>query len=92
MVIYHRENSELMHKSMVIISNNLTRDTAAMYDYQKMIVDYLNTNYNRKMIYYSQMVHSSISKTNIVSAILKLRQQILFFGNKGEIFRFSKNG
>ena len=37
---------------MPIISDDLTHDTTALNDYQKIIVDYLKTNYNPQEIYY----------------------------------------
>ena len=76
-VIDYYENSTFKHKSMLIISHNFTHDTAAVCNYQKIIVDYLITNYNPKRFIISQSVQSSILKTNIVLAIFKLTKQIL---------------
>lgn len=51
-VIYYKEFEKLEHKSIVIISDNLTHDTAAVYVYQNIIIDYLKTNFHPKKLYY----------------------------------------
>lgn len=51
-VVYYKSNNELMHTSMAIVSDYLTHDTAAVYSYQKIIINFLKSNYEIKKIYY----------------------------------------
>lgn len=51
-VFYYKIDNEIRHKSIAIISDNLTHDTAAVYSYQKIIINYLKKNYNVKKVYY----------------------------------------
>lgn len=52
-VIYYREGKEVKHKSINIISNNLSHDTAAVYEYQKIMLDYVKANHIvRKNLYH----------------------------------------
>ena len=52
MVNYYKEDEELKHISIVIISDNLAHDTVAVHEYQKIIVDYLKIHFRPKKIYY----------------------------------------
>ncbi|KAJ8677331.1 hypothetical protein QAD02_013118 [Eretmocerus hayati] len=44
-VIYYVENGELKHESLAIISDNLAHDTYFVYQYQKIIIEYLKKNF-----------------------------------------------
>ncbi|KAJ8675721.1 hypothetical protein QAD02_011507 [Eretmocerus hayati] len=48
-VIYYVENGELKHKSLAIISDNLAHDTYSVYQYQKIIIEYLRENFELVM-------------------------------------------
>lgn len=52
-VIYFQRNNELQHKSLAIISDNLSHDTIAVHVYQEIIINYLKKEYKPKKIYYS---------------------------------------
>lgn len=54
-VVYFKNNTELVHKSMVIISDCLSHDAVSVYIYQNLIVKFINTLVNRpkKIIYMS---------------------------------------
>lgn len=46
-------NTKLEHKSMAIISDNLNHDASAVYEYQKLILNYIEKNISRpKKVYY----------------------------------------
>ena len=51
-VIYYRENDDLKHLSMAIISENLNHDTISVYEYQKIIISYLKSHFTVSKIYY----------------------------------------
>ncbi|KYN27624.1 hypothetical protein ALC57_02985 [Trachymyrmex cornetzi] len=51
-VIYYKESGQLKHKSIAIISDNLAHDTAAVYVYQKLILDYLKSCFKPTKVYY----------------------------------------
>lgn len=51
-VIYYREREVEKHKSIAIISDNLNHDTVAVYEYQKIITQFLKDNFVPKKIYY----------------------------------------
>ena len=39
--MYYRENDDLKHGSIAIISDNLNHDTVSVYEYQKIILNYM---------------------------------------------------
>ena len=51
-VVYYKENQDLKHISIAIISDNLNHDTVAVYEYQKIIISHLKSNFIVKKIYY----------------------------------------
>ena len=50
--MYYRENDDLKHESVAIISDNLNHDTVSVYEYQKFILNYLKGHHQLKKIYY----------------------------------------
>lgn len=52
MVIYYKEEGELKHSSIAILSDNLKHDTIAVHECQKIIVNYLKTNFTPSKIFY----------------------------------------
>ena len=50
--MYYRENDDLKHESVAIISDNLNHDTVSVYEYQKNILNYLKGHHRLKKIYY----------------------------------------
>ena len=75
---------------MVIISDNLTHGTAAVYDYQKIIVGYLKLFRIQKRFINSQAMQDGILKTNIALAIFKLTKQIVVSQQNGIFMLQSK--
>ena len=51
-IVYYRENDDLKHESVAIISDNLNHDTVSVYEYQKIILNYLKGYHQLKKIYY----------------------------------------
>ena len=51
-VVYYKENDELKHVSIAIISDNLNHDTISVYEYQKIIITYLKNHFRVYKIYY----------------------------------------
>ena len=51
-VIYYKYGEELKHRSIAIIFDNLAHDTVAVHKYQKIIINYLQNNFEPKKIYY----------------------------------------
>lgn len=51
-VVYYKDNNELKHLSIAIISDNLNHDTVSVYEYQKIIISHLKTLFTVKKIYY----------------------------------------
>ena len=51
-IVYYRENDDLKHESVAIISDNLNHDTVSVYEYQKIILNYLKGHHQLKKIYY----------------------------------------
>ena len=51
-VVYYKQNDELKHVSIALISDNLNHDTIAFYEYQKIVISYLKTNFAVKKVYY----------------------------------------
>lgn len=51
-VTYFNTGNEIKHKSMAILSDNLTHDSAAVYCYQNIIIDYLKMHYEPRKIFY----------------------------------------
>ncbi|KYM96890.1 hypothetical protein ALC62_12427 [Cyphomyrmex costatus] len=53
-VIYYKEQEELKHRSIAILSDSLKHDTIAVYECQKIIVQFLKENFNPvKIIYFT---------------------------------------
>lgn len=52
-VIYTKSKGELVHHSIVILSDNLHHDVAAVYDFQKLMINFLKEQYStiKKIIY-----------------------------------------
>lgn len=70
-VIYYTENGELKHRSLVILSDSLNHDTVAVYEFQKIIINYLKKNFNPKKMYYftdgaAQHFKNKYNFTNII--------------------------
>lgn len=51
-VVYYKENKNLKHVSLAVISDNLNHDTVAVYEYQKIVIHYLKSNFTVNKIYY----------------------------------------
>lgn len=51
-VVYYKENNDLKHVSLAVISDNLNHDTVAVYEYQKITIHYLKSNFTVKKVYY----------------------------------------
>ena len=51
-VVYYKQNNELKHVSIAVISDKLNHDTIAVYEYKKIVVSYLKTNFTVKKVYY----------------------------------------
>ena len=51
-IVYYNQNDELKHISIAVISDNLNHDTIAVYEYQKIVISYLKTNFAVKKVYY----------------------------------------
>lgn len=51
-VVYYKQNDQLKHVSIAVVSDNLNHDTIAVYEYQKIVISYLKTNFNVKKLYY----------------------------------------
>ena len=51
-VIYYMKDGKLEHKSMAIISDDLKHDTVAVYEYQKIILNYLKSKFEVQKVYY----------------------------------------
>lgn len=53
-VIYYKEQEELKHRSIAILSDSLKHDTIAVYECQKIIIKYLKEHFNpTKLIYFT---------------------------------------
>ena len=50
--MYYKQNDELKHVNIAVISDNLNHDTIAVYEYQKIVISYLKTNFAVKKVYY----------------------------------------
>ncbi|XP_017470011.1 PREDICTED: uncharacterized protein LOC108378244 [Rhagoletis zephyria] len=51
-VIYYMKDGKLEHKSMAIISDDLKHDAVAVYEYQKIILNYLKSEFTVAKVYY----------------------------------------
>ena len=51
-VIYYMKDGKLELKSMAIISDDLKHDTVAVYEYQKIILNYLKSKFEVQKVYY----------------------------------------
>ena len=51
-MIYYKDGGKLKRRSIAIISDNLAHDTAAVHEYQKIIINYLKNNFEPKKMYY----------------------------------------
>lgn len=51
-VSYYKEDNELKHRSAAILPENLNHYTIGVYQFQKIITDYLTGNSKRKQISY----------------------------------------
>ena len=53
-VIHYKEDNTLKHRTLAMLSDCLTHDTIAVYEFQKIITHYLKENFlPRKMIYFT---------------------------------------
>jgi hypothetical protein len=53
-VYYYRKDKELKHRSILILSDSLSHDTAAVYVSQKIVIKEIKSNYNvKKVIYFT---------------------------------------
>ena len=66
-VIYYVKDSEVKHKSVAIISDNLSHDTVAVYEYQKIILNYLEANSALENVSYVTDGASQYFKTKAIS-------------------------
>lgn len=60
--IYYKDGGEVKGKGFVVISDNLSHDTIAVFTYQKLLIDYLKNNFSVNKINYLVMVLLSNSK------------------------------
>ena len=59
-MIYYKEDAELKHISVAIISDNLAHDAVDVHEYQRIILNYLKTLFKPKKIYYFIEVQGNI--------------------------------
>ena len=54
-VIYYKENTDVKHRSLVIISDCLTHDSIAVYTFHKILIEYLKSEFLlvKKVLYFS---------------------------------------
>ena len=54
-VIYYKENTDVKHRSLVIISDCLTHDSIAVYTFHKILIEYLKSEFSsvKKVLYFS---------------------------------------
>lgn len=50
--MYYKKEGELKKKGFVVISDNLTHDTVAVYTYQQLCIEYVKNNFSVKKIHY----------------------------------------
>ena len=58
--MHYKENKELKHLSIAVISDHLNNDTVPVYEYQKIVISYLKTNFTLK----TSLIESLKSVTN----------------------------
>lgn len=51
-VIYYKEENELKHRNVVILSDNLNHDEIGVYEFQKIITEYLKENFKHNKVFY----------------------------------------
>ena len=51
-IAYYKEDTELKHVSIVIISDNLNHDSISVHEYQKIIISHLKSYFTVSRIYY----------------------------------------
>ena len=50
--VYYEQNDELKHVRIAVISDNLNHDTIVVYEYKKIVISYLKTNFAVMKVYY----------------------------------------
>ena len=50
--MYYKNEDELKKKGFVVISDNLTHDTVAVYTYQQCLIEYVKNNFSVKKLHY----------------------------------------
>lgn len=50
--IYYKDGDEVKGKGFVVISDSLNHDTVAVFTYQKLLIEYLKSNFTVNKIYY----------------------------------------